>query len=119
MEQSMNISQISSNARQILMENRAQEEMHIISDIKSKYSYLVTMNRDRVVRTLIYKAMEGHNTAHINFDYSQFCCGIGKPSEVLRNTITRIIESDARLVGVKFSVWDNANSIDIDVNFFW
>jgi len=53
------------------MENRAQEQIRIAADIESKYSYLVTMNRDHVVRTLIMNAMRGLNTTYINFDFTQ------------------------------------------------
>ena len=116
MSQTMNISQISSNARQILMENQAQKQLCIASNIESLYSYLVIMNRDRVVCTLITAAMGGKTVAYINFDYTQFCCYIGRPSEVLRNTLNRIIKSDVRLVGVTFSVWRNKKNT---VEFRW
>jgi hypothetical protein len=116
MSQTMNISQISSNARQILMENRTQEELRIAADIETKYSYLVVTHRDRVVRTLISNAMKGLNTAYINFNRNEFCCRFGCPSEILRETLIRIINSDSRLVGVKISVWNNRKNT---VEFRW
>lgn len=99
METSMNISQISANARQVIHESEKE-----------------TIYSDLVVRTLISTAMKGRNECYINFERNQFCRGIGRPTDVLRETLIRIINSDVRLVGVTISVWNNKNNT---VHFRW
>ncbi len=112
----MNISQISANARSIFNDVAVRMMQGAGAQIESIYTYLVATHRDNVVQTLIRNAMMGRSECYINFDRSKFSCGIGRPSDVLRETLIRIINSDARLVGVKISVWNNAKNT---VHFKW
>jgi len=112
----MTISQISSNARAQIQENQIQENQNKAARIESIYAYLVATQRERVVHTLISTAMKGRNSCYINFDRNIFCFGINRPSSVLRETLTRIINSDPRLVGVTIDVWNNWKNT---VHFRW
>lgn len=116
MEQSMNISEISMNARNMLRDLTIQENHKVAQRIECVYTNLVATHREHVVRTLISSAMKGRNECYINFDRNEFCCGIGRPSDVLHQTLIRIINSDSRLVGVKISVWNNKKNT---VHFRW
>ena len=116
MEQSMNLAQISANARNILHDLTIQKKQEETSRIETVYRYLVATHREHVVRTLISRAMKGQNQCYINFDRRQVCQGIGRPTDVLRETLIRIINSDPRLVGVTISVWNNAKNT---VHFWW
>ena len=103
MEQSMNISEISMN-------------QNVVARIEYVYAYLVASHRDRLVRTLISNAMKGRNECYINFNRNEFCQGIGRPCDVLRESLIRIINSDVRLSGVKIYVWNNKKNT---VHFRW
>lgn len=112
----MNISEISANARSILNDIAIRNKQNTEAQIESTYTYLVATHRDKVVQTLISNAMKGKIECYINFDRNKFTCGIGWASDVLRETLYRIIDSDARLTGVKISVWNNAKNT---VHFSW
>ena len=116
MEQPMNISQISMNARNILHDLTIQENQNEAVKIETVYACLVVTHRDHVVRALISSAMKGRNECYINFNRTEFSRGIGRPCDVLRETLIRIINSDSRLVGVKISVWNNKKNT---VHFRW
>lgn len=116
MEQSMNISEISINARNILNDFTIQENQNEAARIESVYACLVATHRESVVRTLISNAIKGCNECYINFNPTEFSRGIGRPSDVLRQTLIRIINSDSRLVGVKISVWNNHKNT---IHFRW
>ena len=80
------------------------QNMNIIENSEDIYAYLIATHREYIVRTLILSAIKGQNICYIKFDTIKFSYNFGSPSEILRETIIRIINSDIRLAGVTILV---------------
>ena len=113
------ISQISADAESRLKKQQMLAQQNRTEYENTKYSELVEMCRERVVRLLIDSATNGKHQERVNFNIDLFSCGLGRPCDVFVKTINRMIASDARMAGVQFTAWTNGKKTTLVVVFNW
>ena len=115
----LTISQISAIAEEKLKHQQKLEQQNRTEYENTKYSELVEMSRERIVRLLIESATNGKRQVRINFNIDLFRCGLGRPCDVFVKTINRVIASDARMTGVQFTAWANGKKTNLVALFTW
>ena len=113
------ISEISAIAESRLKQQQKLEQQNITEYENTKYSELVEMSRERIVRLLIESATNGKHQERVNFNIDLFRCGLGRPCDVFVKTIDRMIASDARMTGVQFTAWVNGKKTNLVALFRW